>query len=395
MKKWNSFKWLSEWGLSGDNEQKLVLILHGCGTNNGKSTTLKIIEDLGGGYACGVREGVIDQKTNEGQSASPDTAKMKGERFVILRELSQSTELDASKVKRFAGNDHTPTRGLYAATESFVPQCLILMDCNTLPSLDDMTLFDRESLFVITFEKGFRGEQRDTSVARKLEKEHAGILNWILEGFQMYCERYPDYTQIKVPECIQKDTMDYRYEYDQIKEYLECCLDYTGDPKDRIITSAMRQNYEKWVRDNGYQRFSVQKFNAQLQNLLNADSKTPKKRKDFKIHTNGKVYYQGFRFKIHDVTDPSGFTTYLETEYQKSNVSKDHANVPLASLFNGYRIWADEQGICDKIDFYDTVKRLQWEKYPINVEDNQIVISGIEKVVHDSEVCCESNQLTM
>lgn len=300
------FQMMLGMGLSGDNEQKAVLILHGRRANNGKSTILKALEDLCGDYSFGVREGGIDKKTHEGQGASSDSAKIKGRRYVILREMSESVSIDAGKLKRLVGNDHTTVRQLFEVTETFVPQCLILMDCNTLPALDDMSLFDRESLFVITFGRSFHNEDRDTSIARRLEEEHAGILNWILKGFQMYCERYPNYSQIKAPECVREDTQAYRCEYDQVGEFLNCCLDYTGDSKDRIVTKDMRKCYEKWTKDNGYSTFSPQMFNAQLKNLINID---PKNQKAFKKYSNSKVYYLGFRFRITEKADPSGFTT--------------------------------------------------------------------------------------
>ncbi len=386
------FQMMLGMGLSGDNEQKAVLILHGRRANNGKSTILKAVEDVLGNYAFGVREGVIDKKTHEGQGASSDAARIKGQRYVILREMSESVSVDSGKLKRLVGNDHTTVRQLFEATESFVPQCLIIMDCNTLPALDDMSLFDRESLFVITFERSFNGENRDTSIARMLEKEHAGILNWILEGFRMYCKRCSDYSQIKAPECVREDTLDYRYEYDHISEFFNCNLEYTGDSKDRILVEHMRKRYDKWTKDNGYTTFSTQRFNSQLVNLVHIDSKSSEK---FKIYSNSKVYYRGFRFRITEKADPSGFTTYLETEYQKTNATKDHENVLLTSLFSGYNKWADEQGICDKIDFYDTVSRLDREKYHILVEGDQIFITDIEKIAHDSDINCESNQLAM
>jgi len=374
--------------ICGNNEQRAVIIIYGLGTSNGKSTLLKASTDTLGDYAAVTRSAAIDG-SREGNSASSDTIAIKGKRMVCVHEINQGAFLDAGKVKQIASGDHMAGREVFQSTESFVPQCVLFMDCNALPRISDLSLFDRDSLIVISFNKSFKGKEQDTSIAEKLEKEHAGILNWMLEGFSLYCKAYPEHTQIVLPKSVYEDTMAYRDEYNVIKMFYESCILFTDNQNHKIENSEMRSCYEKWAKSNGYPIEIPQVFNVRLQKLLGITQKLTSK-------SHSQTVYRGFMFRPKGDSDPSGFFDYLEAEYRKTNISKGVSySVSTETMYSNYLTWAEQQGIAEILNANGMITCLMENGCNFDYQDNHFVITGIRKVVADKDVDCASNQLEM
>ena len=387
-KKINLLQMMFGLAICGNNEQRSVVIIYGPGTSNGKSTLLKASTDTLGDYAVVTRSAAIDG-SREGNSASSDTVAIKGKRMVCVHEINQGVCLDAGKVKQIASGDHMAGREVFQGTESFVPQCVLFMDCNALPRISDLSLFDRNSLIVISFNKSFKGKEQDTSIAEKLEKEHAGILNWMLEGFSLYCKAYPEHTQLILPENVYEDTMAYRDEFDVIKMFFESCLVYTKNFNHVIENHEMRSCYEQWAKSNGYQPEPPYAFNAKLKKLLGITDKMPSQ-------SHSRTLYRGFMFRPKDNSDPSGFSDYLEAEYRKTNTSKGMScSVSTETIFSNYLTWTEQQGIAEVLNANGMVARLVENGYNFDYQDGHLVITGIRKVVADKDVDCASNQLEL
>lgn len=368
--------------LCGYNEQKMILIFYGLSTNNGKSTLGYAIANVLGDYHCVGKDKVFNAKVTEGFNPTPCLAKMRGRRITWFREVSATCVVDASKLKALSGNDLISGRNLFKEDIEFFPQSTIIMDCNSLPAINDMSVFNRGSIVVFSCLKSFVGNEKDTSIAQKIDKERAGILNWMLEGWTKYCKAYPEKTGWTLPECIQKDVNFYRGEYDQIREFYDCKLEYTGDRSDRIETSAMIKLYTSWAKDVGVNPVSRQRLNEGLAGILNTDfpGSTVIQVSDFKVSSNGHIYYEGFRVRKRDLSDSSGFDTYLETEYVKIDPNRADIRMSLEEFIDHYYTWSNRYGIVDKLTPGAIIDRLRQSRGNIHIEfrDKKLVLKGIQ-----------------
>ena len=87
-------------------------------------------------------------------------------------------------------------------------------------------------------------EKRDPLLAKKLESEAPGILNWMLGGLSQWMQH-----GLRLPEDVVAATADYRRDSDQLGRWLEAAT--VVDAEGRVQSSAALASFNAWARANG------------------------------------------------------------------------------------------------------------------------------------------------
>ena len=242
--------------LTGKVEQQAFYVNHGFG-ENGKSTFFDTIISMMGEYAGTIDIDVLMARKQNG-NASPELAALKGKRLIVSSENEQGQRLKEGLVKRLTGDKTITARELYKGVMTFERQFKLFMHVNHRPEImgTDHAMWRRVRL--ISWEVRITKEEKDVHLLDKLEKELPGILNWALEGYQMYVQE-----GLEPPEEVRKATAQYRDDMDKLTQFLkdECV---TGDERYYVKKQNLYSVYKQWCADNGVYSESLRKFSEKL-----------------------------------------------------------------------------------------------------------------------------------
>lgn len=233
--------------LTGNTQEETCFILYGSTTRNGKSTFCETIIHLLGDYALTMKPESLAVKQNaDSRQANGDIARLAGCRFCNASEPPKRMLFDTALLKSLLGRDSITARHLHQREFSFIPKFKLVINTNYLPLITDDTVFTSGRINVISFDRHFTPEEQDKHLKDKLRNsvELSGILNWCIEGLQLYRKE-----GLKPPVAVQNATEAYRTDSDKIGNFIKECLTKTGKNSSvKVIYEA----YAKWCSDNGF-----------------------------------------------------------------------------------------------------------------------------------------------
>ena len=247
------------YSILGKSNEECMFILHGKTARNGKSTLLDAIEYLLGDYATTTPVSVIcgADKVRDAEAASPVLAALKGKRFVHIEESNQYGSMNEDTIKAITGGTNITARHLYEKAITYKPQFSIWLSCNSLPAVNDKSLFASERVRVIEFNRHFTDAERDRTLKDFFREDQnmRGIFTWLLIGYKNYKKN-----GLKMADHLQKVITDYENDNDVVLQFLQqVCKKEAGE-----VTRAktLYDKYKSWSRSNGAPAMSAKKFNA-------------------------------------------------------------------------------------------------------------------------------------
>lgn len=245
--------------LTGNTEQETCFILYGSTTRNGKSTFCETLIHLLGDYALTMKPESLAVKQNlDSRQASGDIARLAGCRFCNASEPPKRMLFDTALLKSLLGRDSITARHLHQREFSFIPKFKLVINTNYLPTITDDTVFSSGRINVVSFDRHFEAQEQDKDLKNRLrdKQELSGILNWCIEGLQLYRKE-----GLKPPVAVRTATNTYRTDSDKIGNFINECLTRTDkNSKAKDIYEA----YTKWCEDNGYGCENKGNFFAEL-----------------------------------------------------------------------------------------------------------------------------------
>ncbi len=245
--------------LTGGTQEETCFILYGSTTRNGKSTFCETLIYLLGDYALTMKPESLAVKQNlDSRQASGDIARLAGCRFCNASEPPKRMLFDTALLKSLLGRDSITARHLHQREFSFIPKFKLVINTNYLPTITDDTVFSSGRINVISFDRHFEPQEQDKDLKNRLrdKQELSGILNWCIEGLELYRKE-----GLKPPAAVQTATDTYRTDSDKIGNFINECLTKTGrNSKAKDIYEA----YTKWCEDNGYGCENKGNFFAEL-----------------------------------------------------------------------------------------------------------------------------------
>jgi len=153
------------------HEQMFVLIGSGA---NGKSTLLKLIEDIFG------KENISSRTLHDLCENRFATADLKDKFVNISYELRSSDIKNFEKIKALVSGDTITTERKFENSFSFRNYAKLIFATNVMPRISEDTDAVYRRMVIIDFHARFEGEKRDPFMLEKLKEEKEGILRLLL-----------------------------------------------------------------------------------------------------------------------------------------------------------------------------------------------------------------------
>lgn len=229
------------YSLTGDTSEQCLFLPYGSGAN-GKSTMLRVVQEILGDYAVQIdAETLMTQPPGKIRS---DLARLRGVRFVTSVETQDGRRLAESLVKQLTGGDKMVARFLYKNEFEFFPQCKIWIAANHKPRITGQDHAIWRRIHLIPFNVKIPPEKQDKRLADKLIAEGSGILNWLITGCLAWQSR-----GLQPPETVKTATEKYRVESDILGHFFDehCIIESNA----RVAASDLYAAYKAWAESSG------------------------------------------------------------------------------------------------------------------------------------------------
>jgi putative DNA primase/helicase len=227
------------YALTGDVSEQCLFFLHGGGAN-GKSTFLRTLLDMLGGYGYQAVPELLMAKNTEAHPT--ERADLFGRRFVATIETDEGKRMAEALMKQLTGGDKVTARKMKKDFFEFDMTAKIFLAANHRPQVRGTDLAVWRRIKLVPFTATITDAEKDKSLAAKLKAEWPGILAWGVRG----CLGWQR-DGLAEPEDVRAATAQYRAEQDVIQAFIDGCC-FVNDQA-RIRTSALFEAYQRWSGD--------------------------------------------------------------------------------------------------------------------------------------------------
>ncbi|MEM1228069.1 MAG: phage/plasmid primase, P4 family [Planctomycetota bacterium] len=226
------------YSITGDTGEHILPIAWGDGFN-GKSTVWNAIIELMGDYGIVAMDSLLMGSQNE---HATEKAHLYQKRIVAVSEPEQGCKLKESRVKELTGDTFITARRMREDPWTFKRTHTFWLATNHLPKVSGLDEGIWRRIKLIPFNVNLRDkvEPIPDFHLRLIEREGAGILRWLVQG-------YADYQAngFVVPDCVHQCNAEYRGDEDHLGQFIaECCV-----TKDGIMSpaKALFDAYQTWA----------------------------------------------------------------------------------------------------------------------------------------------------
>ena len=244
------------YSLTGSTRDHVLPFCHGRGAN-GKSTMTGAVMAVMGDYAQKARRSLVTLGRNDDSGPTPDKARLKGARFVVVNETEEGRRLAESDVKDLTGSDRITAAYKYKDPFEFDPTHTLWLYGNGKPQITGTDEGIWRRVKYIPFEVVIPEQERDPRLSEKLEAELPGILAWAVAGCL-------DWQRggLREPEKVRKATAAYREEQDVLAAFLaDCCID---GPAYQVTATDLYGAYKTWCEETGVKAESQRRLAPRL-----------------------------------------------------------------------------------------------------------------------------------
>ena len=294
--------------LTGDTSEQKIFFFYGDGAN-GKSTLCNVVRDIFGNYAKSVRPTIIanNNKNDNVDQANSELASLPNIRLALAEEGSQGVSLDEATVKQITGGTEISTRKLYADTFQFKPKFKLIMCTNHKPRISGNDYGIWRRVILIPFDRIFKEEEKDKTLADKLKKEYPQILNWIINGFYSWQSDGLD----DKPKCVQDAISEYKDDENPLSDFTAICLKL--DAEKEVKSGDLWKAYDLFCADEQIRNsISQTTFGKLIRALPNVK----------KIRKRDGIYYSGLTFTDRAIELMNPFDNKNYTVYRNESLKK-------------------------------------------------------------------------
>jgi len=250
------------YSIGGRTDFECFFITYGKTSRNGKGTLNSTIQYMLGDYSGTASPDTFTSKRFKNSSDAPNdtVASLVGTHYVSVSEPEEQMVLDSALIKALTGNDRMRVRKLYEEGFEFVATYKIWINTNHLPQIPDESVFDSDRVLMISFDRHFEPEERDTKLKDKLKEKNelSGILNWCYEGYKRSMIR----GRLEIPDSVREGIKAYAKSQDRIQEFLNEATERVEGGKTKL--SELYKRYKGYCFDSGYKALGRNKFENKL-----------------------------------------------------------------------------------------------------------------------------------
>jgi len=242
--------------LCGAQNSETFPIWYGTGAN-GKSTTIKIIQQVMGNYAIKAASDILIASKFDRHPA--EIADLCGARLIFSVETDDNKRLAEAKVKELTGGDTLKARKMYGDFFQFEKTWTIFLLTNHKPVIrgTDHAMWRRIRLIPWSVKISDKDKMPQDDVIKYLKEENSAILNWLIAGLRDVLEN-PDW---EAPE-VQIATDDYRHDQDSLSAFFDECCEI--DKSFAVSGADLYDEYCKYSENAGEKPFTHKTFSKCL-----------------------------------------------------------------------------------------------------------------------------------
>lgn len=270
----------------GKNRQRFCVNM-GIGKNS-KSLLQGLMKRAFGGYFGTMKPSFVTARDDDNcSSANSEFYACKYVRSLWISEPPENKSLNGSRMKSLAGNDEMTVRELYKASETFVPQFSIYINCNTtfkLESCSDISLPRRIKFNPFTQFFTKKPDPRNPCHSKenpKLENEEyliklsRSLMRLLLEHYVKIDLLDPTHDVDEIEPQLCKDTKKQFIETgDSFQEFFEQKYELTlTNRRNYVIVPEFYTNYVDYCKTNQYRPLGKNLFIGKMKLLFPNPSK--------------------------------------------------------------------------------------------------------------------------
>ena len=245
--------------LTGRTNKEHLYILYGSGSN-GKSTFVKVVNDVFGDYGTSINSDLLVQNNNSSQSNEFSLSALLGARMISTSETAEGKRLDEVIIKKMLGGEKINAQFKYGQPFSFMPTFSPWMSTNNKPIIRATDFGTWRRIFFVPFLNTFTEQTKDVEMPKKLAAENAQILGWMIQGAVRLYKEYQD--KLPKPKCLEEALSDYKKELDVIVAFLnDRCIPF---PDMQVDAATLYQEYKEWAKNNSEYLFSESRFKQEV-----------------------------------------------------------------------------------------------------------------------------------
>lgn len=246
--------------LTGRTNKEHLFIMYGTGSN-GKSTFIKVVNDVFGDYGTSMNSEMLVQNPNtSSQSNEFSLSALLGARMVSTSETAEGKKLDEVTIKRMLSGEKINAQFKYGQPFSFMPTFSPWMSTNNRPIIRATDFGTWRRIFYVPFLNTFTDDKKDVDMPKKLAKENPQILGWMIQGAVKLHQQYQD--KLPKPKCLEEALSEYKQSLDVISAFIsDRCIPFPGM---QIEAPRLYQEYKEWAKQNGEFCFNEGRFKLEL-----------------------------------------------------------------------------------------------------------------------------------
>ena len=206
--------------LSGERGIQDVLFAYGLGAN-GKSLLFAALRLVFGSYFISfpISTLLAYNRTNTNEY---HLVRLQGARLAVTSEIPQGSMLNEVALKDLTGGEEVVARNPMGRPFTFAPTHQTVMVGNAKPRVRASDEGTWRRLSVVPFLHTVPPENRKPMPAmlRMFSEERAGILNWLVDGYNAAKDYEREGKPLPIPETIKAESKAYREENDVLSEFL-------------------------------------------------------------------------------------------------------------------------------------------------------------------------------
>lgn len=271
------------YSMLGGNPKRRIVFCWGP-TSSGKSTFAELIRAAMGSYAGPFNLSML--RENQDERPRPDLVQAMNQRVIFASEASSDWHLHADMIKRATGQDPLLARLPHSgAGITKIPDFTPWIITNNIPTINgaDQALYRR--LCTVLFPHSIEDENENEDFKADLIErgELPGVLAWLVEGWNAYCESGLS----DPPARVATAEMRMREQFSDIDVFLTDCCERGSHDEYREVPSDLFAAYEDWADQNGIrgrERLTATAFGRALNGRgfpskkVKVDGKTPARR---------------------------------------------------------------------------------------------------------------------
>ena len=241
--------------LIGTSANQTFNMYYGFG-QNGKSVLVNLMEKILGDYKGDVPLTLITDKRGKVGGLAPEIVQLKGKRYAVMQEPSKNDTINEGIMKQItSGKDPLQGRAPYMPqTISFIPQCKLVVTCNTLMNVNSDDHGTWRRIRAVPFKSLFT----ENPVEGDKEKPYQFMLDkYIDEKFDKWKEVFASMlvdivfkTNGVVHDCaiVMAKSNEYRQSQDYISEFIRDKV--IKDEEGRIKKMELNNEFSIWYASN-------------------------------------------------------------------------------------------------------------------------------------------------